>query len=73
MYLNVSLPHNSISRSRSDNQEKSTPQSSAISRIYGLVGTRMTTDMKAKLKKPDNKTNIDKYSVAANITEYLIK
>ncbi len=29
----------------------------------------MTTFIKVKLKKSDNKTNIDKYRVAANITE----
>ncbi len=32
--------------------------------------TRMTTFIKAKLKKSDDQTNIDKYRVAANITEY---
>ncbi len=32
----------------------------------------MTTFIKGKLKKSDNKTNIDKYRVAANITEYHI-
>ncbi len=30
----------------------------------------MTTFIKAKLKKSDDQTNIDKYRVAANITEY---
>ena len=30
--------------------------------------TRMTTLIKAKLKKSDDKTNIDKYRVATNIT-----
>ncbi len=29
----------------------------------------MTTFIKAKLKKSDNQTNLDKYRVAANITE----
>ena len=32
----------------------------------------MTTFMKTKLKKSDDLTNIDKYRVAANITEYHI-
>ena len=32
----------------------------------------MTTLIKAKLKKSDVQTNIDKYRVAANITEYHI-
>ena len=32
----------------------------------------MTTFMKAKFKKSDDQTNIDKYRVAANITEYHI-
>ena len=30
----------------------------------------MTTFIKAKLKKLEDKTNIDKYRVTANITEY---
>ena len=33
----------------------------------------MTTFTKAKLKKSDDHTNIDKYRVAATITEYYIK
>ena len=32
----------------------------------------MTTFIKAKLKKANDQTNIDKYRVAANITEYHI-
>ncbi len=32
----------------------------------------MATFMKAKHEKSDDHTNIDKYKVAANITEYLI-
>ena len=32
-----------------------------------LKDKRMTTFMKAKLKKSDNQTNSDKYVVAANI------
>ena len=32
----------------------------------------MTTLITAKLKKTDDQTNIDKYRVAANITEYYI-
>ena len=32
----------------------------------------MTTFIKAKLKKSDDQTNIEKYRVAANITEYHI-
>ena len=31
---------------------------------------RMITFIKAKLKKSDDQTNINKYRVAANITEY---
>ena len=34
--------------------------------------TRMTTFIKAKLKNSDDQTNIDKYRVAPNITEYII-
>ncbi len=34
--------------------------------------TRITTFIEAKFKKPDNQTNIDKYRVAANNTEYHI-
>ena len=33
----------------------------------------MTTFIKAKLEKSDDQMNIDKYRVAANITEYQIK
>ena len=33
---------------------------------------RMITFIKAKLKKSDDQTNINKYRVAANITEYHI-
>ena len=32
----------------------------------------MTTFIKNKFKKSDNQTNIDKYRVAVNITEYNI-
>ena len=32
----------------------------------------MTTFIKTKFKKSDDQTNIDKYRVAANITEYHI-
>ena len=32
--------------------------------------TRMTTFIKAKLNKSDDQMNIDKFRVAANITEY---
>ncbi len=32
----------------------------------------MTSFIKAKLKKSDDQTNIDKYRIAANITEYYI-
>ncbi len=32
----------------------------------------MATFIKAKLNKSENQTNIDKYRVAANITEYHI-
>ncbi len=49
-------------------------------RMTGLINislliscwTRMTTFIKAKLKKWDDQTNIDKCRVAANVTEYLI-
>ena len=34
--------------------------------------TRVITFIKRKLKKSDDQTNIDKYRVAANITEYHI-
>ena len=37
--------------------------------IIFMITTRMTTFIKAKLKKSDDQTNIDKYRVAANITE----
>ncbi len=30
----------------------------------------MTTFIKMKLKKSDDETNIDRYRIAANITEY---
>ena len=33
---------------------------------------RMTTFIKTKFKKSDDQKNIDKYRVAANITEYII-
>ena len=33
----------------------------------------MTTFIKSKFKKSDDQTNIDKYRVAANITEYHIE
>ena len=33
----------------------------------------MTTFIKNKFKKSDNQTNIDKYRVAVNITEYDIR
>ena len=32
--------------------------------------TKIITFIKAKLKKSDDQTNIDKYRVTANITEY---
>ncbi len=32
--------------------------------------TRMTTLIKTKFKKTEDQTNIDKYRIAANITEY---
>ena len=37
-----------------------------------LYKTRMTTFIKTKFKKSDDQTNIDKYRVAAYITEYQI-
>ena len=36
------------------------------------VITRMTTFIKTKFKISDEQTNIDKYRLAANITEYHI-
>ncbi len=39
---------------------------------YRYIKTRMTTFIKAKLKKSDGLSNIDKYRVAAKITEYHI-
>ena len=36
----------------------------------GLRITRMTTLIKAKFKKSGDQTNIDKYIVVANFTEY---
>ncbi len=41
----------------------------SIYRVASLLKTRMTTLIKTKLKKSDDQTNIDKYRVAANITE----
>ncbi len=40
--------------------------------IPRLIGTRMTTFIKTKFKISDDRTNIDKYRLAANITEYHI-
>ncbi len=40
-------------------------------RVVSVI-IRMTTFIKTKLKKSDDQTNIDKYSVDANITEYHI-
>ena len=40
--------------------------------IASIHITRMTTFIKTKFKKSDDHTNIDKYRVAANITEYYI-
>ncbi len=39
---------------------------------YKILKTRMTTFIKAKLKKSDYQTNINKYRVAADITQYFI-
>ena len=36
------------------------------------ISTRMTTFIKTKFKNSDDQTNIDKYRVASNITEYHI-
>ena len=42
-------------------------------RFYNnLIRTRMTTFTKTKFKKSNDQRNIDKYRVAANITEYNI-
>ena len=38
-------------------------------KLLNICKTRMTTFIKAKLKKSDDQTNIDRYGVAANITE----
>ena len=35
-----------------------------------FIETRMTTFIKAKLKKSDDQTNIDKYRITLKITEY---
>ena len=35
------------------------------------IRTRITTFIKTKFKKSDDQTNIDKYRVAANITEFI--
>ncbi len=40
--------------------------------MYCQKQTRMTIFIKAQLNKSDDQTNIDKYRVAANITEYHI-
>ena len=37
-----------------------------------MIQTRMKTFIKTMFKKSDDQTNIDKYKVAANITEYHI-
>ncbi len=37
-----------------------------------FIETRMTTFIKTKFKKSDEKTNIDNYRIAANFTEYHI-
>ena len=37
---------------------------------FNTIITRMTTFIKTKFKKSDDQTNIDKYRLAANITEY---
>ncbi len=49
-------------------------KSTHIYKFYIIINiqTRMTTFIKAKLKKSDDQTNIDKYRVAANITKYHI-
>ncbi len=39
---------------------------------FHIIKTRMKTVMKTKLKKSDDLTNVNKYRVAANITEYHI-
>ena len=41
-------------------------------KLLNICKTRMTTFIKAKLKKSDDQTNIDKYKGAANATEYHI-
>ncbi len=41
-----------------------------IRRERNIGETRITTFIKAKFKKSDDKTNIDKSRVAVNITEY---
>ncbi len=48
----------------------STSSLHGVTFIY--IKTRMTTCINAKLKKSDDKTNIDKYRLAANIAEYHI-
>ena len=38
--------------------------------LHIISKATLTTFIKTKLKKSDEQTNIDKYRVAANITEY---
>ncbi len=42
-------------------------------KCYFKNKTRITTIIKEKLKKSDDQTRIEKYGVAANITEYRIQ
>ena len=45
-----------------------------LSMVFSIFKiTRMTTFMKAKLKKSDDQTNIEKYRVPENILPYYIK
>ncbi len=47
-------------------------QSLLIVKFKSYLKARMTTLMTTKLKKSDDQTSIDKYKIAANITENYI-
>ena len=44
----------------------------AHDKLFNSILTRMTTFIKTKFKISDDQTSIDKYRLAANITEYHI-
>ncbi len=47
------------------------PHQIKLNLLPTCIKTRMTTFIKTKLKISDDQTNIDKYRLAANITEYI--